>query len=188
MVNKWTYKPPCDCDTLFKLYVIENKTQVEIAKLLGTSQHVIWKALKNFEIPTRIAAKRDQIGEKNSFWKGGRFLNSSKGKGTKSYFSDNGYYYIKMPDHPNARKNGYVAEHTFTATEMRGSPLLKNECVHHIDMNKQNNNADNLVICDRSIHRRFHMQLEKIAIDLYKSGIVSFDKNSLEYKLKEVLC
>ena len=38
---------------------------------------------------------------------------------------------------------------------------------------------------DRSKHRIFHMQLEKIAIDLYKKGLVKFDTSSLEYRLEE---
>ena len=33
-------------ETLFRLYVTENRTQTEVGDILGVSQHVIWKALK----------------------------------------------------------------------------------------------------------------------------------------------
>jgi hypothetical protein len=45
-------------------------TQTEIAKNMGVSQKVIWRCMKNNNIPARIAAKRNQYGENNSSWKG----------------------------------------------------------------------------------------------------------------------
>ena len=184
MANKYTYKAPCDEETLFRLYVTENKTQTEIAKLLDTSQHVIWRALKKMGIPTRKAAKRDQFGPNNSTWKGGRVLMATK---ASHMFSDGGYWYIKCPDHPNAIKNGYVAEHVLVATKARGSPLTEGETVHHKDLNKRNNSEDNLIICNRKQHRNFHLQLELIGIQLYRAGLVTFDDTELKYRLKEGL-
>jgi hypothetical protein len=45
-------------------------TQDEIAEKLGVTQKVIWRHMMNYNIPARKAAKRDQKGEKNSYWKG----------------------------------------------------------------------------------------------------------------------
>lgn len=185
MTNKYTYKFPCDEETLFRLYVTEKKTQTEVADVLRCSQHVIWKALKKMSIPTRPAVKRNQYRENNSTWKGGRILIGTVAEGK---FSCGGYWYILKPDHPNAIKNGYVAEHTLVATEKRGYPLEKGECVHHKDMNKRNNHPDNLIICNRKQHRNFHLQLELMAIELYRRGLITFDEKSLEYKLDEILC
>lgn len=183
MTNRYTYKAPCDEETLFKLYVTENRTQTEVAKILGTSQHVIWRALKKMGIPTRKAAKRNQYREENSNWKGGRVLTQKKA--TCQGFRDGGYWYVRNPEHPNATKNGYVAEHVLVATNARGYPLQKGECVHHKDFDKSNNNLSNLAICTRREHRIFQLQLEEIAIRLYKKGLVKFDDAKLEYRLLE---
>ena len=47
-------------------------TQEEVGERLGVSQKVIWSFMKRKGIKARIAAKRDQRGEKNSSWKGNR--------------------------------------------------------------------------------------------------------------------
>lgn len=92
---------------------------------------------------------------------------------------------MRQPDHPNATKNGYVAEHVLIATNKRGKPLQKGECVHHKDFDKSNNNLSNLVICTLREHRIFQLQLEEISIRLYKKGLVEFDDAKLEYRLLE---
>ena len=69
-MNKYTYKPPCSREQLVKLYCVEGMTQHECAKALNVSQKVIFTAMKCFNITARVAAKRDQAGEKNSSWKG----------------------------------------------------------------------------------------------------------------------
>lgn len=63
------------------------------------------------------------------------------------------------------------------------------ECVHHKDLNKHNNYPENLVICDKKQHRLFHLQLEKIAVDLYRNGYIEFKDNKyfISDKLKEVM-
>jgi hypothetical protein len=64
--------------------------------------------------------KGGATGAKNPNWKGGRHQDK------------HGYIHIKMPLHPNARKNGYVFEHTLVMAEDLGRPLEKGEIVHHI--------------------------------------------------------
>lgn len=81
------------------------------------------------------------------------------------------------PDHPNATKSGYVAEHIKIATLAAGvSGLSKGQVVHHVDLDKMNNEASNLVIADRTQHANWHVQLERIAVSLMQRGMVSFDK------------
>ena len=53
-----------------------------------------------------------------------------------------------------ARKNG--REHQIIAEIMIGRPLKPNEVVHHIDGNKRNNDANNLIVVTRSEHIRIH--------------------------------
>jgi len=43
----------------------------------------------------------------------------------------NGYVSLYRPDHPDARKNGYVFEHRLVMEEVLGRRLLPSETVHH---------------------------------------------------------
>lgn len=61
--------PTIDISNLKKLYY-EGRTQCEIAEILGVSQKSIFKAMRRNGIKSRVAAKRDQFGEKNHAWKG----------------------------------------------------------------------------------------------------------------------
>lgn len=45
-------------------------TQGEVGAALGVSQKVIWKLMVRSGIKARVAAKRDQTGERNSYWRG----------------------------------------------------------------------------------------------------------------------
>jgi hypothetical protein len=40
--------------------------------------------------------------------------------------------------------NGYIMEHRLVMARMVGRPLLRTECVHHIDHNPRNNERSNL--------------------------------------------
>ena len=69
-----------------------------------------------------------------------------------------------------------------------GRPLEKNEIVHHIDGNKQNNSIDNLYLCkSTSEHRQIHNQLEELSMQLVQSGVILFENGSysLEHRVIE---
>lgn len=76
-------------------------------------------------------------------WKGGAIIRD-------------GYRFIKLPDHPNARSNGYIAEHRLVLSEKIGRPLKPNELSHHINHDKLDNSPDNLVLVRRAAHSRSH--------------------------------
>lgn len=69
--------------------------------------------------------------EKSSSWKGG-------------YRIDGGYAFIYKPDHPKAKKNGYVRQHTLVMEQMLGRYLVDGENVHHKNGNKIDNRPQNL--------------------------------------------
>lgn len=67
-----------------------------------------------------------------------------------------GYKLIYKPSHPNATKVGYVLEHRLVMEKHLKRLLSKEELVHHIDEDKQNNSIENLELTNRSEHRSIH--------------------------------
>ena len=135
-------------------------TQTEIADALGVSQKVVWRFMKNHGIKARVAAKRNQIRENNSSWKGGKRVN------------EHGYIEIYMPDYPKAKPNGYVYEHIYIAEQMLGRPLKSNsrgdemtEVVHHINGIKSDNSPENLLVLESREHHKLHNAFARDAVD-----------------------
>ena len=146
---------------LFKhLYYDLNMTQTEVAKEMGTSQKVVYKFMRRNNLPARVAAKRYQRGELNSFWKGGRRIN------------EQGYVEIYVPGYEHARSNGYVKEHILVAEKMLGRRLKyfgqgnpNNEVVHHINGIKDDNREENLLILTLAEHGKLHFSTCKDQLD-----------------------
>jgi len=174
--NKYTYSVPFTEEELYRDYVTLRMSQYEIAQKYEVSQKVIWRAMHKMGVPTRVAAKRNQTGPLNARWTGGRILSAvnPRPREERAPFG-NGYYYRRDPSHPNANKSGYVAEHIVVATKERGRPLTTDECVHHIDRNRHNNDPSNLIITNRVNHAIWHMQLEEIAVSFMRDGLIAFD-------------
>jgi HNH endonuclease len=72
-------------------------------------------------------------------------LNQRKGW----YKASNGYIYIWEPGHPNANRNGYVAEHAKVMAMVLGRPLLPGEEVHHRNRKRDDNRPENLELWTR---------------------------------------
>jgi hypothetical protein len=152
----------CDKETLYNLYHVEKLTQKQIADKFKVGQKVIWRRMRDFNIPARIPINNNQSGENNPSWKGG-------------WYNDRGYIYVLMPEHPNAMKNGYVGLHTVNVTKKLGRPIQKGELIHHIDGNKGNNDINNLYVCDKREHKFLHHSLELVALEMFKYGVISFN-------------
>lgn len=176
MANRYTYAVPFTSEELHHDYTVCKMTQTEVAKKWGVSQKVVWRALIKAGIASRKAAPRNQHLQRNPNWRGGRRLEAVKP--VRSAYSDRGYVSIYAPDHPHARKNGYVAEHIAVALGAEGIERLpSSHCVHHINLKKDDNSSGNLVICDHPTHQFYHTQLEELAVRLLlETGRIKFQK------------
>lgn len=175
MSNSYTYSPPCTTDELYRLYWGEGLTQKEVSCRLGVTQKVIWRAMHKAGIPTRKQAARNQKGEANNNWRGGRVLSARVAD--RPNITSGGYWYVYDPCHPNSNRGGYVAEHIKIATSGIPTGLPRGCCVHHVDLNKRNNSKENLAVCDRKQHAEWHNQLEEIAVAFMRAGWVSFSSD-----------
>lgn len=93
--------------------------------------------------PSKYALYHSVRGENHQSWKGGR---------VKQY----GYWLIWCPNHPNARKIGYVSEHVYNFTQFNKCCMLPWGIVHHLDENKENNMPWNLQGMVNKIHGKHH--------------------------------
>lgn len=67
------------------------------------------------------------------------------------------YEYIIDKSHPRANADGCVYVHMIVAEEKLGRRLLPEEVVHHRDLNKLNNDPNNLMVfASNGDHTRFH--------------------------------
>lgn len=130
-----------DRDELHRLYTEMGLSQSAIAQQLGGCAARIGWLLKKYQIPTRFSPTQrkahfspfqGKAGKDHPRWNGG--VNIDKG----------GYRLVKAPDHPHANPNGYVREHRLVMEQKLGRPLRRDEVVHHLDRNRQNNHPDNL--------------------------------------------
>ena len=72
------------------------------------------------------------------------------------------YPSVYMPEHPRAiESNGSVYIHILVAEEKLGRPLEKDECVHHVNENKNDFSVSNLwVFKTQSDHTAYHIALK----------------------------
>lgn len=171
MPNQWTAGAPYTAEDLHRLYHDEQMSQLEIAQRYGIRQSTVSRHMKRAGITSRKAIARSQAGSKNGNWRGGRIM-AAKRPGRPD-FESSGYWYIWLPSHPNATKAGYVAEHIAIAAP---DGLAADECVHHINLRKQDNRPENLIVLTRQEHADLHAQLSALAGSMVESGLVVFDR------------
>jgi hypothetical protein len=130
---------------------------------------------------TQTGIKKPIItGENSARWKGGE------------YISSDGYKMIKCKgeSHPSGRTK-YKKEHILILEkhlnrEIKTQQGNMGEQVHHIDGDKLNNDLNNLILCaDTREHRLLHCQLEEIAFELVRRGVIIFNTKENKYKINE---
>lgn len=63
---------------------------------------------------------------------------------TKGKYESYGYVYLLKPNHPNANTKGYVREHAFVMSKIKGRPMREKETVHHKNGIRNDNRPENL--------------------------------------------
>jgi HNH endonuclease len=103
----------------------------EMAEIFGIGEERVRRRMVALGIP-RLAAKARP--EHNYFWSGGRTQD------------EDGYWLVKVWDHPHATATGYVREHRLVMERELGRYLEPGEVVHHRDGNHENNDPTNLEV------------------------------------------
>ncbi len=112
----------------------------------------------------------------------------------EDYISSQGYYYTNKryrdkngkPVHTgDGFKRTKIFKHRAIMEEHLGRELTKKEIVHHIDMDKLNNNIDNLWLCSESEHTIAHNSFNTLCQTALKKSVqFAFDRIKGKYYIK----
>lgn len=86
-----------------------------------------------------------------------------KGKESMGRRKGKDYLHSYCPGHPRANNCGYVYTHVLVAEAKLGRLLTSEECVHHIDKDRFNNDPDNIIVFKTvADHSAFHNGVDKV--------------------------
>ena len=138
-----------------------------------------WKRYGSFTIPERINKSEFKC----------KFCDTKVGKSGSLGMCNKHFQMFRLHGDPlytdkkrlNPNTHGYYRDtdgvefHRKIAEQKIGRKLIKGvEVVHHIDLNKTNNNPSNLQVLTKSEHSRTHQQLNKIAGQLIRAGVIVY--------------
>jgi len=87
-----------------------------------------------------------------------RLWNLKGGRSKNQY----GYILIYRPEHPLKNHAGYIFEHRLIMEKYLGRYLTKDEVVHHINKNVEDNRIENLMLFEcNGKHQKYHLELKK---------------------------
>lgn len=168
----------CKKENMVNRSVYYRKNHTAITNKIGQNKSLFGRAKRNF-CSHKCRAKA--ISGKNHYM---------YTEGRVSWTSHSDYIQVQTLDHPYNVK-GYIAQHRWVMEKHLGrylKPVIRfksgknkgkikqhGELVHHIDMDKHNNDISNLSLCTSvSHHINVHASYNKICADLMKLGIVGF--------------
>lgn len=75
---------------------------------------------------------------------------------------DKGYALIYIPEYSNSKNSGWILCHRYLVEMKIGRELKKEEVIHHLDGNKQNNLIGNLMLFNsQKEHSSFHNKIRQ---------------------------
>jgi len=152
IIERQTYKVARKCDECGKIEMARLSTIKHARKKRGNDKDYCKKCSYLYRGTFRL--KRELAPQ----WNGGRYLN------------ENGYWRVYVRS-----RNGipiYDYEHKVILSKHLGRDLLPTEKVHHIDLNKQNNEISNFYIFqDKSTHGKCHQSMETLGYSLIGTKI-----------------
>lgn len=160
------------------IHELSIKSQHAIARELNVTQFVVNYWVRRHGLHDHDVSRVVKAGLKKSFPDGRKGEKSSNWQGGR-YVIKSGYVRIYAPDHPDA-KNGSVFEHRLVMEQKLGRYLERNEIVHHIDGNKQNNHPDNLELKTNGEHITDHW-LAGHEVDKLRKQLIEL-KNQLDIR------
>ena len=97
----------------------------------------------------------------------------------------NKYIYKRIWD--DRYQGEWVTQHRYNMEQHLGKRLVKTWDIHHIDMNKTNNDISNLWYCTKSQHKIAHNSFNTLcALGMKKPIQFKFNRETGKYYLKEV--
>ena len=131
-------------ELLEQLYTKKQQSITDIGKLVGCSASTIGDYLRRFNIPVRGRGESFRLKRE----RGEMIFNPRRGKNHplwKGYRVRTGQYVkVYLPEHPRARKDGYVLEHIVIWEKAHGKLLNEGYIIHHLNGIKDDNRPENL--------------------------------------------
>lgn len=150
---------------------IRDKTRKALLKAYKEKRHPAAIAMKGNKFRLGLPAWNKGkpcpklAGKNNGQWKGGRVKDKS------------GYIRIKNRKHPFCSSTGYVWEHRLILEKKLKRYLRKDEVIHHLDGNKENNKKTNLLLCaNQKKHLSVHTAMEFFVYMLIKNKKAKYNK------------
>ena len=98
--------------------------------------------------------------------------------------AEGGHIMVKQRAHPYANKMKDVAEHRLVMESHIGRYLTPQERVHHINLKKDDNNLNNLVLFSSdSEHFKSHGSLNACVATLIEQGVLQFNRSKNIYEV-----
>lgn len=116
-----------------------------------------WTLVDNFKGHRNYLGMLGRKGAAHPVWKGGTIIDKD------------GYIRTWAPNHPWPRK-GYLHEHIRLMELSIGRRIMKFECVHHKNHNRQDNALKNLELMRRTKHSHYHRTLDAHSFRRDKGG------------------
>ena len=168
-----------DEETLRTLYIEQELTMSEIAKLYDISVGTIFNLVKKYGFKREKYTERSRqksseaMKGRTSPRKGthltretrkkisdshkGMIRNPSRYGGHIKHRKD-GYIYVYVPEHPYSSKEGYVMEHILVMEEAIGRYITRDESVHHKNKVRDDNRLENLELMTSKAHSAYHIK------------------------------